>query len=201
MRRSKPSAPSCPPKRTSVVLCVNHPLLACLLSFNQSHIDTLATHPPSKLSSSLQFKRGSPGCAELDPMGKAHRQRRAELGNQTFPEDKVSDPFMLTGALKIQFCVQYALSRCVSRCPIKTPFGLCSLVFLLTGSGKRPRPRVDSEMKSRTPPPSSTITCPIRDLRKYYHPSLSLLTNTLDRHLLSADHVSWNGNRVNEWRN
>ena len=33
-------------------------------------------------------------------------------------------------------------------------------------------------------PRSSTITCPIRDLRKYHHPSLSLLTNTLDHHLL-----------------
>ena len=49
-------------------------------------------------------------------------------------------------------------------------------------------------------PRSSTFTCSICDLRKYHHPSLSLLTNTLDHHLLSADHVSWNGSRVIEGR-
>ena len=50
-------------------------------------------------------------------------------------------------------------------------------------------------------PPSSTITCSICDLRKYHHPSLSLLINTLDYHLLSVDHLSWNGSQVIEGYN
>ena len=60
------------------------------------------------------------------PRGESTSARLAELAKQTFPEDKASDPFTL-GALEIQFCAQYALSRCASRCPIRTRLGLVPL--------------------------------------------------------------------------